>query len=98
MVGVSICLSNTGVESGLFKGVTRVPVILVPNMIKTRSVCVVVSIFLFRRYDGRSLLRSSIIFPLAHLVSGFACNSRVIVDASSNPTGVPSQIAVTKKC
>ena len=34
---------------------------------------------------------------LAHLVSRFACNTRVIVDASSKPLVFPSQIEVRKK-
>ena len=33
---------------------------------------------------------------MTHLVSRFACNTRVIVDGSSNPTVSLDQIAVTK--
>ena len=44
--------------------------------------------FLQRKVEGKTWL--------AHLVSRFACNTRVIVDASSSPTVSRIMIAVTK--
>ena len=49
-------------------------------------------------FTRSQIIRSGVInfTRLAHLVSRFACNTRVIVDASSSPPVSRIKIAVTK--
>ena len=46
--------------------------------------------------ENGNIKLSKLIIETAHLVSRFTCNTKVIVDASSNPPASHVKIAVTK--